>query len=85
MFTCNWGGMHGFQGDPWAAGCSACCGRSCPLALFIYLGARLFLYISRGNDGRRDREDSLEILRDKYALGEVGSEEYQRIKDFLAR
>lgn len=85
MFTCNWGGMYGVQGGFMGGGLFGMLWSLLLLVLFIYLGARLFHYFSRGNDGRRDREDSLEILRNKYARGEVGSEEYQRIKDLLAR
>lgn len=53
------------------------------LRLLILVGI-VFLIIRITNKGRRDREihntsdKAIEILKEKYALGEISEEEYQR-------
>lgn len=84
MFSCNWGGMYGLHGGFMGGGLFGILWSVLLLVLFIYLGAKLIGFFFEGNQGRRDREDSLEILRTRYARGEIDDKEYQRIKDILA-
>lgn len=84
MFTCNWGGMYGVQGGFMGGGLFGILWSILLLVLFIYLAAKLIQYFSGTDKGRRDRDDSLEILKNKYARGEISNEDYQQMKDILA-
>jgi len=88
MWRCNWGGMFGTGGWPhWPMG-----GGLFGLLLTILLLAGLiyvFVLIVQNfrprQSGHTDRHDSLAILRERFAKGEISSEEYERMKDILSR
>jgi putative membrane protein len=54
------------------------------ILLLVYLGAKL-LSVIRDAQGRKnsDRTDSLEILKIRFAKGEIDQEEYARMKKIL--
>ncbi|WP_243270020.1 SHOCT domain-containing protein [Thermanaerosceptrum fracticalcis] len=52
----------------------------------IYVGVKLFRRFSyRGHSCGWDRRDSLDILRERYARGEISTEEYLHRKEDLMR
>ncbi|MGE4423066.1 MAG: hypothetical protein AB7D39_12275 [Pseudodesulfovibrio sp.] len=81
MFNCNWGFMTGF-GSGWGMGGF---GSIFNLLLFIGLGFLAYKLVQRFTrpDGKRDRKDSLELLKRKYANGDIGTEEYHSIRKVL--
>jgi len=88
MWRCNWSGMFGTGGwSNWPMG-----GGPISLLFTILLIAGLIYVISlivgnyRSKPGSRmDRDDSLVILRERFARGEISSEEYERMKDMLTQ
>jgi len=55
------------------------------LAGLIYVFALILQNFRPRPSSRTDRDDSLAILRARFARGEISSEEYERMKDFLSR
>ena len=55
------------------------------LVLLIAVGAIVYALASRRGDGtaapRHESETSLEILKNRYARGEITKEEFDRMKD----
>lgn len=85
MWNCNWSFPLAHGG--WLLGHG-------PFGLLLYLLlAILFVYalirIGRGIFARggahKDSSDSLEILRARFARGEISAEEYQRMREILRR
>lgn len=50
------------------------------VSLLIRLGRAIF---ARDGAANRDSRDSLEILRARFARGEISAEEYQRMREIL--
>jgi len=83
MWRCNWGGMFGTGG--WPLG-----GNLFGLLLTILFMAGLISVISlivekfsQKRSSHSDRLDSLNIIKERFARGEISSEEYKRMKDIL--
>lgn len=56
------------------------------VVLLIYGASRVFSSLSRHPDiSSRDRSDSLEILKARFAHGEVSPAEYVKLKEILSR
>ena len=53
--------------------------------VFVYVLIRIGQAIFVGRGARRDSSDSLEILRVRFARGEISAEEYQRMREILSR
>lgn len=53
-------------------------------AVVAWLVSRAIKNNRSSDQGRHDRMDSLEILNRKLAAGEIGLEEYQRIKQVIS-
>ena len=54
------------------------------LAGLVYLGIRLFrLADTQKSSHSRDRRDSIEIAKTRYARGEINEEEYHRMLEVL--
>ncbi|BCS87488.1 SHOCT domain-containing protein [Pseudodesulfovibrio sediminis] len=81
MFNCNWGFMTGF-GPGGGMGGFGFLFNLFIFGLLIFLAYKLIQRLSRP-DGTRDREDSLEILKRKYANGEITTEEFSRMREIL--
>ncbi|RJX19724.1 MAG: hypothetical protein C4563_07410 [Desulfobulbus sp.] len=58
-------------------------------ALLVIIVGMVLVRLARPSIGRdhahRDSNDSLEILRVRYARGEISAEEYQRMREILNR
>lgn len=83
MFNCNWGFMHGGGGGGWFMGGFGSLFGLLVIGLLVYLVIRLFQGATPGPGARRDREDSMEILKRKYANGEISTEEFRKIRSLL--
>jgi len=75
-----WSCMSNFGGHPWGLG---------TIIFLLILGFLVFAII-RAVSGRKDtrnhfsdRNDSLEILKIRLARGEIGIEEFDRLKSYL--
>jgi len=83
MWNCNWGYYH------WPWGFFHGHGILAILFGILLLIASLFFitYVIRlltvKNNDRRDRNDSLAILKSRYASGAISQEEFLRIRDIL--
>lgn len=83
MWNCNWG--QPFTHGGWFMGH----GPFGPLlgillvALFVYLVVLAIRAVTTGKKTNRDAGDSLEIIKTKYASGEITEEEYRRMKEVL--
>lgn len=53
--------------------------------VFAYVLIRIGQAIFARGGARRDNSDSLEILRARFARGEISAEEYQRMREILSR
>lgn len=49
----------------------------------LYLGTKLFQAFTSRRGGRADRDDSLNIIKEKFARGEITADEYERMKEVL--
>ncbi|QGY41445.1 hypothetical protein GM415_15410 [Pseudodesulfovibrio cashew] len=81
MFNCNWGFMNSF-GHGFGMGGFGFIFNLLFIGLLAYLVYKIIKRVSR-SDGRQDRNDSLEILKRKYANGEINSEEFNRMREIL--
>lgn len=85
MFYCNWGfgsGPGGFMGGM-MGGFGSIFGLLI-LGTLIYLVVRLFTNRPASSSGaKQDKVDSREILKRKFASGEISEEEYQNIRKIL--
>lgn len=84
MFSCPWGTGFGAHGGFMGGGLFGMLWSVLLLVLAAYLIVRLFQAFSNTAGPRRDRNDSMEILREKFARGEISSEEYDRMREVLA-
>ncbi len=56
------------------------------IAGLVYLGVRLFRFSGPEKESSfKDTRDSLEIVKTRYARGEISEEEYNRMRDVLQR
>jgi uncharacterized membrane protein len=54
--------------------------------LLVYALVRIFKAITTDKSGsRRDRFDSMAILKARYAKGEISTEEFKKMKQFLSQ
>jgi putative membrane protein len=53
------------------------------IGLLVFLVVRLFQRPGSGSCASRDRADSMEILKRKYANGEISTEEFRKVRDLL--
>jgi putative membrane protein len=53
------------------------------IGLLIFLAVRLFQRSVPGSSARRDRADSMEILKRRYANGDISTEEFRHIRTLL--
>lgn len=53
--------------------------------LLIWFGVSLFRRAGGGNYTANGRNDALDLLRERYARGEIDTEEFQRRKEGLLR
>jgi len=81
MFNCNWGFMGGF-GPGLGMGGFGFLFNILIVGFLGYLAYRLIQRFTRP-DGRQDRMDSLEILKRKYANGDITAEEFRRMREIL--
>ena len=82
MFNCNWGFMGGHGAGWFMGGFGSLFG----LLLLVLLGVLAYRLIRAGVSGtgaNRDRKDSLEILKRRYANGDIDAEEYRKIRELL--
>ena len=83
MWHCNWGfPMHGgwfFGHGPFGLLLLVLL-TIVVVSLLIRLGRTLF---ARDGAPNKDSRDSLEILRARFARGEISAEEYQRMREIL--
>lgn len=72
--------MHGIGYDMWSfgGGLMMVLWWLVPIAIAVGVAA----YISR-RSGHRTKDEALEILRERFARGEIGSEEFQEAKRHL--
>ncbi|MHB8808442.1 MAG: SHOCT domain-containing protein [Desulfobulbaceae bacterium] len=83
MWNCNWGfPLHGgwfFGHGPFGLLLLVLL-TIVVVSLLIRLGRSIF---ARDASTNKDSRDSLEILRARFARGEISAEEYQRMRDIL--
>ena len=84
MWGCNWNGMLGTGWWSMGGGFFGMFWTVLLLVGGIYLVTRLLQYLGTGHENHSDRHDSMDIIKKKYAKGEISSEEYQRMKDVLS-
>jgi len=53
------------------------------LLLILFLVIKLVLAFLPGTNAEVDKNDSLEILKNRFARGEISPEEYQRMRELL--
>ena len=53
------------------------------LVFIVYLGVLIFRNVTKGKNANRDASDSLEIVKTKFARGEISEEEFRRMKEIL--
>ena len=84
MWKCSWGYPFGHGG--WFTG-HGLFGMVFGFLLFLLI-LPLVVTVVRSlvpkAGGNRDQKDSLEILREKFARGEISEEEYLRVRDILS-
>lgn len=78
MWPCNFG--ISFAHGPWGLPAYGFLGAVALLMAVLALRA----IFSEGG-GKRDRSDSLEIIKSRFARGEISAEEYQRMREILNR
>ena len=78
----NWGFMYGPGHGLFMGGFGSLFGLLL-IGLLIYFVIRLFQGAGTGSSARRDREDSMEILKRKYANGDISTEEFRKIRSLL--
>lgn len=84
MWNCNWGYPFGHGG--WFMG-HGLFGMVFGILLFLLilsLAITLVRSLIPKAVGNRDKKDSLEILREKFARGEISAEEYHRLRNILS-
>ena len=82
MYNCNWGFMTGTGLGGFMGGFGSLFG----LLFLVLLGILVYRLVQGSGSGfgaRRDREDSMEILKRRYANGDIGTEEFHKIRDQL--
>ncbi len=84
MWGCSWNGMFGTGGWPMGGGPFGMLWTVLLLVGAIYLIAGLLRRLGSGGVSHSDRHDSMNIIKEKYAKGEITTDEYQRMKDILS-
>ncbi|CAA7601645.1 SHOCT domain protein [Acididesulfobacillus acetoxydans] len=83
----GYGPGNGFFGGYWWMGIIMLAVQALFWGLVIYFGIRLFQggasRITNGNGGSHVRIDPVDILKERYARGEIDAEEYRRRKEDL--
>lgn len=82
MPHCLWGFMTG-SGAGWFMGGFGSLFGLLILGLLVFLVIRLFQRPTSDPAAKRDREDSMEILKRKYAEGDISTEEFRKIRSIL--
>ncbi|OIQ51397.1 hypothetical protein BerOc1_03350 [Pseudodesulfovibrio hydrargyri] len=82
MLHHNWGFMYG-PGHGWFMGGFGSLFGLLLIGLLVFLVIRLFQRPVSGSSARRDREDSMEILKRRYANGDISTEEFRNIRTQL--
>ena len=77
-----WGFMYG-PGHGWFMGGFGSLFGLLLIGLLIFWVIRLFQGAGADSSARRDREDSMEILKRKYANGDISTEEFRKIRGLL--
>ncbi len=85
MWRCNWGGMFGTGGGPMGGGMFSLLFTILLLAGLIYVIILIVQNSRPRGSSRPDRNDSLAIVKERFARGEISSEEYEHMKDILSR
>lgn len=85
MWNCNWGIWSGGHGGFMGGGLFGFIWMILLVFIAVYLGSKLFQAFSSRQGGRQDRDDSLNIIKEKFAKGELSDDEYHRMKDVLTR
>jgi len=81
MWNCGWGIWNG-GGPGWFMG-GGMFGFIWMILLIlaaVYLATRLFQAFNARRNGGPDKSDSLNIIKARFAKGEIGTEEYERMK-----
>ncbi|WP_319583975.1 SHOCT domain-containing protein [uncultured Pseudodesulfovibrio sp.] len=82
MLHHSWGFMYG-PGHGWFMGGFGSLFGLLLIGLLVFMLVRLFQRPTAGTGARRDREDSMEILKRKYANGDISTEEFRKIRSLL--
>jgi putative membrane protein len=82
MLHHGWGFMYG-PGQGWFMGGFGSLFGLLLLGLLVFLVIRLFQRPVSGSSARRDRDDSMEILKRRYANGDISTEEFRNIRSQL--
>lgn len=80
-----WGYGPGFSGGNWFWGLVMMAVQVLFWVLIIWFGVSLFRKGNERTDTVKVRTDAMDILRERYARGEIDSEEFQRRKEDLMR
>nr|WP_287410230.1 SHOCT domain-containing protein [Pseudodesulfovibrio sp.] len=86
MWSCNFGILNG-GGPGWfmGGGMFGFIWMILFALIAVYLISKLFQAFTSRQGGRPDRDDSLNIIKEKFAKGELTADEYQRMKEVLTR
>ncbi|XPV75126.1 MAG: SHOCT domain-containing protein [Desulfovibrio sp.] len=86
MWNCSFGFMNG-GGPGWfmGGGVFGFIWMILLILLVVHLATKVYQNFSSRQTGNSDRDDSMIILKEKFAKGELTAEEYQRMKEVLAR
>lgn len=80
-----WGYGPGFSGGNWFWGLVMMAVQVLFWVLIIWFGVSLFRKGNERTDTLKVRNDAMDILRERYARGEIDSEEFHRRKEDLMR
>ena len=83
MWNCNWGYPYGHGGGFFGHGIIGILISVLLVMVMFYLFFVLMRTFDTRDKGRKDRTDSLEILKTKFAKGEISEEEYRRMRAIL--
>jgi putative membrane protein len=85
MWNCNWGFPLGHGGWLLGPGPFGLLLHLLLAIIVVYALIRIGRSISDRGGAHKDSSDSLEILRARFARGEIPAEEYQRMREILRR
>ena len=86
MWSCNFGFFNG-GGPGWFMG-GGMFGFIWSILLLmaaVYIAIKFFQAFTSRRSGRADRDDSLNLIKTKYAKGEISEDEFERMKAVLIR